>query len=802
MRAAWRAVAATLWLSTGLFLTAPLARAAETAPVRTGHATASLITESDTADGQAPLPVALSLHLQDGWHTYWRNPGDAGDPVSVSVTASGALEGEAQTILWPTPRRISEFSLMSYAYTGDVILPLLLPLRHAQGEKAAQTTLTAHAHWLVCEQVCVPEEADFSLTLPVGPQHPAPQAPLFERAAQQSPVASPYPATISPDGVLRLMGADLNPRSVADAWFMPDERGQIVEAAAQAPTIQDGSVTLHLHPTADFAPAQGHRQGTTQGQAPGPDGISGIVVLKDPAGEERALHVQATPVAAARPASSSTPVPGAGLVRDAAPNPLLPAPSSGPPASRPVSSSPLPPGSAPYGAVSAPSGMPEGLSMAGLMAFAWLGLMGFAGGLVLNLMPCVFPILAMKALALVRMGGHARHVQRYSAVGYAAGVLAGFMVLGGLVMGLRLAGGSVGWGFQFQSPLFVGMVLWLLFGMALNLLGVFTLFLSVPGARTLRPNQPEAPIWREIWHNVLTGLLAVAVASPCSAPFMGVAIAGALSAPPAAGLAIFAALGAGLAAPYVLLAFYPRLAEALPRPGVWMDYLKQFLAFPLLGSCVWLLWVATLQGGATATVLLGAGLVMLGAAAWLYGIAQREQMRDGADNADRFLRGLALLSLLAALGLLPVLKQQTDIPAGTELGNTAAPVAMGTAKPDAPATSGANGTEPFSPQRLAALHDAGRPVFIDMTAAWCITCLINERVALDTQAARAAFARQGVVFMRGDWTRHDSAITTFLQQHGRDGVPFYLFVPAHGAEVTLPQILTPNMVINAISPPS
>ncbi|MFT8676217.1 MAG: thioredoxin family protein, partial [Acetobacter sp.] len=198
-------------------------------------------------------------------------------------------------------------------------------------------------------------------------------------------------------------------------------------------------------------------------------------------------------------------------------------------------------------------------------------------------------------------------------------------------------------------------------------------------------------------------------------------------------------------------------------------------------------------------VLLGAGLVMLGAAGWLYGIAQREQMRDGADSADKFLRGLALLSLLAALALLPVLKHLADAPTAMATPDT-------TTAADTATTGGTGGLtdviQPFSPQRLAALHAAGRPVFIDMTAAWCITCLINERVALTTQATRAAFARQGVVFMRGDWTRHDSAITTFLQQHGRDGVPFYLFVPAHGPEVTLPQILTPNMVIETITPPA
>ncbi|MFT8418435.1 MAG: thioredoxin family protein, partial [Acetobacter sp.] len=401
--------------------------------------------------------------------------------------------------------------------------------------------------------------------------------------------------------------------------------------------------------------------------------------------------------------------------------------------------------------------------------------LGLLGGLVLNLMPCVFPILAMKALAVARMGQSVRTHQKHSAMAYAAGVIVGFTTLGALVMGLRLGGSATGWGFQFQSTVFVGMMTWLLFAMALNLLDVFA-FLPPAMAVSSSPKHGLA-------HDVLTGLLAVVVASPCTAPFMGVAIAGALAGPPLSGLVVFAALGVGLAAPYVLLAFSPALASRLPRPGAWMDYVRQFLAFPLLGTCVWLLWVATVEGGATTVALLCAGMVFLAFAAWVYGIAQKRQRHAGHSRSCTALYGVALLGLLGAMALLPALQHQ-----GTQ--HPAQDMAL------------PHGTEAFSTARLDALHAAGKPVFVDMTAAWCISCLVNERVALNTQATQAAMARYGVTVLRGDWTRRDPAITAFLHTYGRDGVPFYLFVPPHGDAVILPQILTPGLVLSTITPSS
>ncbi|WP_354858315.1 protein-disulfide reductase DsbD family protein [Acetobacter fabarum] len=729
------------------------AQAAQSAPVVSAHSTATLITDASTASATAPLHVALRLQLKPGWHTYWLNPGDAGDPASLSVTASGALQGTAQTITWPTPQRIRDASLMSYAYTGDVVLPVTLYLQPGTPDAHGWTTLNAQASWLVCEQSCIPEDGTFTLTLPTGAPLASAQASLFVQAAQHTPVPSPYPVTVSPDGVLHVLAPGLNRQSVGNAWFMPQERGQITEAAPQALTFDANGLSLRLEPTTGFARNKP---------------LAGILVLQAPDGTERALSIQATPQA-------DTPAPAqtaalSGVPR-AIPAATPPADAPQPAPTRPEEQNAASPSSAPD--TTAPTGSAPaegGNTTRDLLRFIVLGLLG---GLVLNLMPCVFPILAMKALAVARMGQSERKHQKQSAIAYAAGVITGFTALGALVMALRVGGNATGWGFQFQSTVFVGMITWLLFAMALNLLDVFAFLPPALGNASSRKHG--------LAHDVLTGLLAVVVASPCTAPFMGVAIAGALAGPPLTGLVVFAALGVGLAAPYVLLAFSPALASHLPRPGAWMDYLRQFLAFPLLGTCVWLLWVATVEGGATTVLLLCSGMVCLAFAAWVYGIAQKRQRHMGHSRSCTALYGVALLGLLGAMALLPALQQQAAQQPGTV---QALP----------------SGTEAFSQKRLDALHAAGKPVFVDMTAAWCISCLVNERVALNTDATKAAMARYGVTVLRGDWTRRDPAITAFLHAHGRDGVPFYLFVPAQGDAVVLPQILTQGLVLRTITP--
>ncbi len=390
-------------------------------------------------------------------------------------------------------------------------------------------------------------------------------------------------------------------------------------------------------------------------------------------------------------------------------------------------------------------------------------LLAALGGLILNLMPCVFPVLAMKAVSLSRLSGQARGAVRAHAVSYTAGVLVAFVGLAAVLLGFRAAGSAAGWGFQFQSPVFVAAIAWVLFAVGLNLSGVFQVGAGLAGAgQGLAARQGHSG-------SFFTGLLAVLVATPCTAPFMGAAIAAALAAPAFVTVLVFLAMGLGLAAPYALLAVVPQLARALPRPGAWMDVLKGALAFPMYGAAAWLVWVISLQagpGGVLATVV---GMVLLGFAAWAYGLAQGSGRRLGY--------GVAVVAALAAVAVLPSI--------------AAAPPAL---------ASTSEGTEPFTPARLSALRAEGRPVFVNMTAAWCVTCLVNERVALSPSAVRRAFSDRRVTYLKGDWTRGDPAITAFLREHARDGVPLYVLYPAgQGVPSVLPQILTEAEMLSQLA---
>ena len=390
-------------------------------------------------------------------------------------------------------------------------------------------------------------------------------------------------------------------------------------------------------------------------------------------------------------------------------------------------------------------------------------LLAFAGGLILNLMPCVFPVLAMKAVAVSRMSGQARGTVRAGAVFYTLGVLAAFTALAAALLAARAAGSAAGWGFQFQSPVFVAAMAWVMFAVGLNLSGVFDVGGRLAGAgQGLAARDGHAG-------SFFTGLLAVLVATPCTAPFMGAAIAAALAAPAAVTLGVFMVMGLGLAAPYAVLAFAPGLARALPRPGAWMETLRGALAFPMYAAVAWLIWVLSLQAGPDGVLGAVAGLVLLGFAAWSYGVAQRGGGRIG--------RAAALVAVVAALVLLPGLSGTT-------------PVATAQA---------AEGTEPFSATRLAALRAEGRPVFVNMTAAWCVSCLVNERVALAPAAVRRAFVDRNVAYLKGDWTRGDSEITAFLRSHARDGVPLYVFYPPSQAAEVLPQILTEGTMLERLN---
>lgn len=388
-------------------------------------------------------------------------------------------------------------------------------------------------------------------------------------------------------------------------------------------------------------------------------------------------------------------------------------------------------------------------------------LMALAGGVILNLMPCVLPVLALKALSLADSGERARS----HALWYTAGVLASFLAVGALVLALRAAGQALGWGFQLQQPLVVAVLAYVMFAVGLSLSGVFSVGLGLAGAgQSLTARQGPAG-------DFMTGVLAVVIASPCTAPFMVAALAFAFTAPAALAMLVFLALGLGLALPFLLIGFVPALARRLPRPGAWMDTLKQVLAFPMYLTAVWLLWVLGQQRGVDAIAIALGGLVLLALAAWWL-----SRLRFRKAPLQRVL-ALALL-LLAAWPLAIVARMPVPAPA--------------------PAAS-ADGIEPWSPERLAELRAEGRVVFVDMTADWCVTCKANEKAVLSRAPFKDAMRDADAVFLQGDWTSADPRITEFLGAHGAVGVPFYIVYPAGGGEgEVLPTVLTANIVVDAL----
>jgi thiol:disulfide interchange protein DsbD len=415
----------------------------------------------------------------------------------------------------------------------------------------------------------------------------------------------------------------------------------------------------------------------------------------------------------------------------------------------------------------------EPASAAGGFDFIWAAILAVAGGLLLNLMPCVLPVLSIKAFGLVQHAQSAPREVRLQGMAYAAGVLASFAAIAAALLGTRAAGTQIGWGFQLQSPLFVAVMIYLLFAVGLNLSGVFSIGDRVAGVAG------ELSSRAHYSGSFLTGALATLIATPCTAPFMAAALGYAITQPWYRSIAIFEAVGLGLALPYLAIAFSPPLRRFLPRPGIWMLRLKQFLAFPVYGTAVWLSFVLAQETSELAATAALAGLVLIAFAAWLYEVA-----RLSAHRWRRWGVSLSTLSVIAAFALLAF--TDTDHPAGTAEIQHKAGVAW----------------LPFSTGKIEELQAQGRPVFVDFTADWCITCKLNERVALADPAVVEAFAKNGVTALRADWTRQDPAITRMLEAHGRAGVPLYLFYPAPTPEggrrqaIVLPQILTAAAILH------
>jgi thiol:disulfide interchange protein/DsbC/DsbD-like thiol-disulfide interchange protein len=707
----------TIAVAAVLFVASFVASAVHGEEVSTPHVKAELLLEKPSVAPGESFDVALRMRMKEGWHTYWKHPGDSGEPTDITWKLPAGFTAGA--IQWPYPEKISLAPLTTYGYEGEVML--LVPFKAASDAKPGTTArLTADAYWMVCEKTCIPEEVKLALEVPIGnapaaPSEPAASAFASTRAKLPTP-ADDWKITASEQDNQFVLRID-PPQDVAldgNVQFFAASGPLIEYSAPQTTSVADGVVTMKLV-----------RSSYLTGS---PQRINGILLAANGRGGAPAAFEFDVPfsAAAAGAAGSTTAAPAA----TAAP---------------------------------ATAAVPPTL----LFAIA----LAFAGGIILNLMPCVFPVVSLKILSFVQLAGDDPRRVRAHGLTFAAGVLVSFWALAGLLLALRAAGEEIGWGFQLQSPGFVAAMAFLLFGLALSLAGVIEI-----GTALTRLGGGGGSGHRASFMN---GVLATVVATPCTAPFMGAALGFAMTQSAATSMLIFTALGAGMAAPYVALSAWPALLRFLPRPGVWMVRFRQLTAFPLFATVAWLAWVFGHQTGIDGVLRLLLGLTLLALGLWIWG----QWVTLSAAERTKW------VARTAAAGF---------IVAGLVLAATSAPTATA-----APSPGSAEGIawEVYSEEKVAGHRAAGRPVFIDFTAAWCLTCKVNERVAFSSNDVQQLVKSRNIAMLKADWTSKDPAITRALSGFGRSGVPLYVLYEGDPAAQPrlLPEILSPGILLNAFS---
>ena len=657
-------------------------------------------------DGVSPgkqVWVGLQIAHQPEWHTYWKNSGDSGLPTVLDFKLPAGIDpGE---IAWPTPVKIPIGTLANYGYENTVLLPV--PLTVAPGFTGTQLDIKLKATWLVCKKECIPQEGDFALSLPVK-SSTALQGAVFQAAFDATPKSlKPDASQIEVSGnaiKVSLSGLPVALTGKTLAFF--PETGSVIEPAAQWTQAWQGNVW-----TAQI-PLSGQRT------------ESPVVIPVVVAFDKAAYRIEA-PVTGQWPAVAAA--------------------AQIPPALEAALKANASSGAAPVQANIAP------------MTF-WLALLGaLVGGMILNLMPCVFPVLAIKVVSFVNVKDQRTRVA--TGLAYTAGVTLSFLALGALLLGLRAAGEQLGWGFQLQSPAVVATLAVLFTLIGLNLAGLFEFgnFLPAP-VRNLQAGNPTID-------SFLSGVLAAAIASPCTAPFMGAALGYAVGLPAVQALAVFAAIGLGMALPYLAVSAVPAVARALPRPGVWMVTFRQLMAFPMFATVVWLVWVLGQQSGIDGAGALLGVLVLMALAIWALTLTGRT-------------RNVIATFSIAACALF-VWATGSNI---TKIQADGAVVAS--------AVGAGSNWQSWEPGRVEQLMASGQNVFVDFTAAWCVTCQYNKKTTLANAEVMADVAAKKVVLLRADWTRRDPAVTAALSQLGRTGIPVYVIYKPGRAPVVLSEILS------------
>lgn len=686
-------------------------------PAKTEHVEAQLVPEVTTIVPGEAFWVGLHMKIQDHWHVYWRNAGDAGLATAIDwELPEGFSAGEIQ---WPYPDAIPFDEFMNFGYENEVLLPVQItpPANLAPG---STVTLKANASWLVCKDVCIPENVDLELPLAIG-EHVAINAawtqPFADTRAMLPITNSGWKvqaAKIDTALVFEIVPPEWVSDSPGKIRFFPYDELVINNGAAQEVTAGGNGYRLNV-------PLSPDREGD-------PERISGVLVSENGwrgAGSEKSQEIS---VEIGKSLDSNF-------------------------------------------------GSSAGNQEIG--SIWWALLFAFVGGMILNLMPCVLPVLSLKILGFVQQAGEDSSKVFSHGMVFTLGVLVSFWVLAGALLLLRAGGEQLGWGFQLQSPSFIIVLAIFLFLFGLNLFGVFELGTSLMGVGQGAASRSD------YLGSFVSGVTATVVATPCTAPFMGSALGFALSQPALLSMAIFTALGMGMALPYVLLASSPGLLKFVPKPGAWMDTLKQSMGFLMMATVIWLLYVLDGQVGSLGVFVALLALLVVGFGGWVLG-------RWGTLMRSKTTRLVA--KTIAAVLIVGSAWFTIDM------------VGDGTASASAATKTSANaaahvGWEPYSPELVSKLRAQGKPVFIDFTASWCLSCQVNKKVALNNAEVEAAFASKGVTRVIADWTSKDENITRALAAFGRNSVPLYVLYGAGSNEkpIVLPELLTPGLILDALA---
>lgn len=675
------------------------------------YVTFRVLAERNNVQAGEDIWIAMEQSIYPEWHTYWKNPGDSGSaPVNSWNLPEGFKIGDIQ---WPVPEKIPYPPLLNYGYADSVMLlqKLSVPDELPQGP----ITLTVDTEALVCKDICIPEFGTYELVLNDPDNTSEDNSEYFAKALFKLPLQVDLDAEFKNEGDEFVLRLDIENHFLFNIdqnsfEFLPVSWGLVENPKPAEISIDDNTLIVRQ--------PQGDRN------IEGLEEISALLAYDNVNGERRAVEFKALKSGASA------------LVESSAPD---------------ISEK-------------------DKVAQTGFLSAL---LFAVFGGLILNLMPCVFPVLSLKALSLVKISEKDTGLARMHGLSYTGGIILSFLAIAGVLIALQAGGQQIGWGFQLQNPFIIGVLAYLLFVIGLNLAGFFEI------GNTFGNAGNKLTQGNGLSSSFFTGVLATIVATPCTAPFMGVAIGYALLQPAYVSLSIFGALGFGLALPYLLLAFIPALQKYLPKPGAWMDIFKQALAFPMFGFAAWLVWIMAQQTGAYGVFIVLLGMIAIAFALWLIKIMPQ------SGKGRMISKVFVIAALIFSFALLPMESTSKT-------------------NPDGIPKSEQDFSQIFSPEKLTEKLNGDDPVFVEMTAAWCITCKVNHATSINIDATKKLFADNNVQYLLGDWTNQDAEITQYLNEFGRNGVPIYVFYGAPDEDgkrpqaKVLPQILTPSTVANAV----